>query len=117
VSGMYPSLMPHWLTQLGALGLFSVSVVDSSVIPLPLPGSTDLLLLGLVAHSGDPWLLAPLGHSWQHPRWIHDMEDRQNGWRSGVAPLRFPARLLPRLPPTRVFPQAARKQPVIGLEV
>ncbi len=54
-----PSLMPHWLTHLGALGLFSVAVIDSSVIPLPLPGSTDLLLLWLVAHSGDPWLLAP----------------------------------------------------------
>jgi membrane protein YqaA with SNARE-associated domain len=50
--------MPHWLTNLGALGLFSVSVVDSSVIPLPLPGSTDLLLLWLVAHGGNPWLLA-----------------------------------------------------------
>jgi membrane protein YqaA with SNARE-associated domain len=53
------SIAPHWLTHLGALGLFSVSVVDSSVIPLPLPGSTDLLLLWLVAHSGDPWLLVP----------------------------------------------------------
>ena len=53
------SLAPHWLTHLGALGLFSVAVVDSSVIPLPLPGSTDLLLLWLVAHSGDPWLLTP----------------------------------------------------------
>ena len=52
-------LAPHWLTHLGALGLFSVAVIDSSVIPLPLPGSTDLLLLWLVAHSGDPWLLAP----------------------------------------------------------
>ncbi|MGO8773218.1 MAG: VTT domain-containing protein [Terracidiphilus sp.] len=52
-------LVPHWLTHLGVLGLFSVSVVDSSVIPLPLPGSTDLLLLWLVAHSGDPWLLVP----------------------------------------------------------
>ena len=28
------------------------------MIPLPLPGSTDLLLLWLVAHSGNPWLLA-----------------------------------------------------------
>jgi membrane protein YqaA with SNARE-associated domain len=45
--------------HLGALGLFSIAVVDSSVIPLPLPGSTDLLLLLLVAHGGDPWLLAP----------------------------------------------------------
>ena len=52
-------LMPHWLTHLGTLGLFSVAVIDSSVIPLPLPGSTDLLLLWLVSHSGDPCLLAP----------------------------------------------------------
>lgn len=52
------SLMPHWLTHLGAVGLFSVAVVDSSPIPLPLPGSTDLLLLWLVAFGADPWLLA-----------------------------------------------------------
>jgi membrane protein YqaA with SNARE-associated domain len=51
------SSMPGWLTHMGALGLFSVSAIDSSVIPLPLPGSTDLLLLWLVAHGGDPWLL------------------------------------------------------------
>jgi membrane protein YqaA with SNARE-associated domain len=57
--GPHASLAPHWLTHLGALGLFFVAVADSSVIPLPLPGSTDLLLLLLVAHSGDPWLLAP----------------------------------------------------------
>lgn len=58
VHGHHP-LMPHWLIHLGALGLFSVAVIDSSVIPLPLPGSTDLLLLWLVANRGDPWLLAP----------------------------------------------------------
>jgi len=52
------TMMPHWLTHLGTLGLFSVAVIDSSVIPLPLPGSTDLLLLWLVSHGGDPWLLA-----------------------------------------------------------
>jgi membrane protein YqaA with SNARE-associated domain len=51
--------MPHWLTHLGLPGLFSVAAIDSSVIPLPLPGSTDLLLLWLVAHGGDPWLLTP----------------------------------------------------------
>jgi membrane protein YqaA with SNARE-associated domain len=54
------SLMPHWLTHLRAPGLFSVAVVDSSPIPLPLPGSTDLLLLWLVAYGGDPWLLASI---------------------------------------------------------
>lgn len=52
--------MPLWLTHLGALGLFSVAVVDSSFIPLPLPGSTDLLLLWLVAHGEGPWLLAAM---------------------------------------------------------
>jgi membrane protein YqaA with SNARE-associated domain len=53
------SLVPHWLAKLGPLGLFLVAVVDSSVIPLPIPGSTDLLLLFLVSHNdGDPWLLA-----------------------------------------------------------
>jgi membrane protein YqaA with SNARE-associated domain len=58
-SSPHAALAPHWLTHLGALGLFSVAMVDSSVIPLPLPGSTDLLLLWLVAHGSDPWLLAP----------------------------------------------------------
>jgi membrane protein YqaA with SNARE-associated domain len=43
---------------MGMLGLFFVAVIDSSVIPLPLPGSTDLLLLWLVSHSGNPWVLA-----------------------------------------------------------
>ncbi len=51
------SLIPHWLIHFGALGLFAVAVVDSSPIPLPLPGSTDLLLLWLVSHRDEPWLL------------------------------------------------------------
>ncbi len=42
----------RWLASLGGLGIFAVSIVDSSVIPLPLPGSTDLLLLLLAAHRG-----------------------------------------------------------------
>ena len=50
--------MPHWLIHLGALGVFGVSVIDASIIPLPLPGSTDLLLLLLAAHRGNPFLLA-----------------------------------------------------------
>lgn len=53
-------LVPPWLLHLGSAGLFFVAVIDSSVIPLPIPGSTDLLLLWLVAHNGDPWLLASL---------------------------------------------------------
>ena len=50
-------VVPHWLTSLGPLGLILVAVVDSSPVPLPIPGSTDLLLLWLVAHNGTAWLL------------------------------------------------------------
>jgi membrane protein DedA with SNARE-associated domain len=39
----------RWLMNLGGVGLFALAVVDSSVVPIPLPGSTDLLLLLLSA--------------------------------------------------------------------
>jgi membrane protein YqaA with SNARE-associated domain len=50
----------HWLIGLGGVGLFFVSIIDSSVIPLPLPGSTDLLLLVLVTHTPNQWWLFAL---------------------------------------------------------
>jgi membrane protein YqaA with SNARE-associated domain len=55
---VHKRLMPPWLIHLGVLGVFAVSIIDASVIPLPLPGSTDLLVLLLAAHRGNPWLLA-----------------------------------------------------------
>jgi membrane protein YqaA with SNARE-associated domain len=42
----------------GTLGLFGVSLIDSSIIPLPVPGSTDLLLILLVVHGANPVLAA-----------------------------------------------------------
>src|ERR1700733_6557346 len=50
----------RWLVSLGGLGLFGVAIVDSSMIPLPLPGSTDLLLLLLTAHRGT----TPISAAW-----------------------------------------------------
>ncbi len=38
------------LFGLGSVGLFLVAIVDSSVVPLPVPGSTDILLILLAAH-------------------------------------------------------------------
>jgi membrane protein YqaA with SNARE-associated domain len=48
----------HWLMGFGTMGLFVVSVIDSSIIPLPVPGSTDLLLILLVVHHANPVLAA-----------------------------------------------------------
>ncbi|MGA2535711.1 MAG: membrane-associated protein [Terracidiphilus sp.] len=50
--------MPRWAIRLGVPGLFLVSAIDASIVPLAVPGSTDLLLLWLVSHNGNPWLLA-----------------------------------------------------------
>lgn len=50
--------MPHWLLQLGIPGVFAVAALDSSMIRVSLPGSTDLLVLLLASHDGRPWLLA-----------------------------------------------------------
>lgn len=47
----------HWVARLGAPGLFAVSLIDASIIPLAIPGSTDLLLIWLIGHGGSPWLL------------------------------------------------------------
>ena len=49
--------IPRWLIHLGVPGVFLVSAIDASVIPLPLPGSTDLLVLLLAARSSVVWLL------------------------------------------------------------
>jgi len=54
------SALLHWIIGFGGVGLFFVSIVDSSVIPLPLPGSTDLLLLILCANRQDTWPLFAL---------------------------------------------------------
>jgi membrane protein YqaA with SNARE-associated domain len=47
----------HRIAHLGAVGVFAVSLVDASIIPLAIPGSTDLLLLWLISRGGNPYLL------------------------------------------------------------
>jgi membrane protein YqaA with SNARE-associated domain len=50
----------RWVIHLGAVGLFGVSLLDACPFPLPIPGTTDLLLLVLIARRGNPWLLVVL---------------------------------------------------------
>ncbi|MGC1463003.1 MAG: VTT domain-containing protein [Terracidiphilus sp.] len=96
VAPAHRTMMPYWLTHLGILGLFSVAVIDSSVIPLPLPGSTDLLLLWLVSHNGNPWLLALSAIAGSV---VGGYTTWETGRRGGEAALsrHMPARLLKRI--------------------
>lgn len=90
---MHHSLVPSWLPHMGALVLFFIAVVDSSVIPLPMPGSTDLVLLWFVAHAGNPWLLATMAIAGSL---VGGYTTWDVGRRSGEAALRryVPARIL-----------------------
>ena len=90
------ALVPHWLAHLGAVGLFPVAVLDSSIIPLAIPGSTDLLLLLLVANHGTPWLLVTTAFCGSL---VGGYTTWQLGRRGGEAALRhyMPAQLLGRV--------------------
>jgi len=54
-------LIPAWLLHFGVAGVFFVALIDASPIPLPIPGSTDILILILGSHGEWPWLLALAG--------------------------------------------------------
>jgi membrane protein YqaA with SNARE-associated domain len=47
----------HFFFHLGLVGLFLVSVVDSSFVPLPIPGVTDIMLIVYAAAHSNPYLL------------------------------------------------------------
>lgn len=54
-------LMPPWLLHFGLAGIFVVAAIDASIIPLPIPGTSDLLILLLSAHRENPFLVALAG--------------------------------------------------------
>jgi membrane protein YqaA with SNARE-associated domain len=56
----HQSPLMRWVLHLGPVGIFVVAFLDGWVIPLPIPGSTDLLLLMFLVRHGNPWIFAPL---------------------------------------------------------
>lgn len=54
--GSHRSPLLHFLFTFGPLGLFLVSIVDSSFVPLPVPGITDIMLLLMAARHAN-WLV------------------------------------------------------------
>ena len=47
----------HLMVSLGLFGVFLVSIVDSSFVPLPLPGVTDIMVILFAAQHANVWLL------------------------------------------------------------
>jgi len=53
-------LIPAWVLHFGLAGVFVVAFLDAAPVPLPVPGSTDILILILGAHGEAAWFLAPV---------------------------------------------------------
>jgi membrane protein YqaA with SNARE-associated domain len=49
----------HFLFSFGLFGIFLVSIVDSSFVPLPVPGITDIMIVLFAAHKTN-WILLVL---------------------------------------------------------
>jgi membrane protein YqaA with SNARE-associated domain len=49
----------HYVASFGVFGIFLVSVVDSSFVPLPVPGITDIMLIVFAAQKAN-WILLVL---------------------------------------------------------
>ncbi len=56
-SGGVTGFLLHLMFSLGLFGVFLVSIVDSSFVPLPVPGLTDIMLVIYAAQHANPWLL------------------------------------------------------------
>lgn len=54
------SVLLHLLFSLGLFGVFLVSIVDSSFVPLPVPGLTDIMLVLYSAQHANPFLLVAI---------------------------------------------------------
>jgi membrane protein YqaA with SNARE-associated domain len=56
-AGHHPNPLIHMLLSFGLIGVLLVSVVDSSFVPLPLPGITDIMVVVLAAQHANLILL------------------------------------------------------------
>ncbi|WP_263384027.1 YqaA family protein [Granulicella arctica] len=56
----HPNKLLHLFIHFGIFGVFLVSVVDSSFVPLPLPGITDIMIIVLAAQHSNLILLVAL---------------------------------------------------------
>lgn len=91
-----PNPLLHFFFSFGIIGVFFVSIVDSSFVPLPLPGITDIMLIVMSARHQNVLLLvllATLGSA------LGGWFSYQVGQRGGMAFLQkhVPARIFKRV--------------------
>jgi membrane protein YqaA with SNARE-associated domain len=53
----HPNKLVHLMLSFGLIGVLLVSIVDSSFIPLPIPGITDIMIVVLAAQHANLFLL------------------------------------------------------------
>lgn len=58
--GHHSNKFLHLLLHFGVFGLFFISIVDSSFVPLPIPGVTDIMIVLLAAQKTNLFLLIAL---------------------------------------------------------
>jgi membrane protein YqaA with SNARE-associated domain len=59
-SGAHPTPLLHFLFHFGLIGILLVSIVDSSFVPLPIPGLTDIMIIVMAAQHANWFLLVLL---------------------------------------------------------
>jgi membrane protein YqaA with SNARE-associated domain len=86
----------HFLLSFGPFGVFLVSIVDSSFVPLPLPGITDIMIIVMSAQHQSPILLVLLATAGSA---LGGFLSHQVGQRGGMAFLekRVPPRIFKRV--------------------
>jgi membrane protein YqaA with SNARE-associated domain len=86
----------HFLLSFGLFGIFFVSIVDSSFVPLPVPGVTDIMLIVMAAQHQNVILLVLLASAGSA---LGGYFSHQVGQRGGMAFLekRVPPRIFKRV--------------------
>ncbi len=72
----HPNTLIHVLLSFGIVGVFLVSIVDSSFVPLPIPGITDIMIVVLAAQHANLFLLIGAATGRLLPRRLLQLQGR-----------------------------------------
>ena len=91
-------LLLHLVVSLGLVGLLLVAIVDSSFVPLPIPGLTDVMLVLYAAQHANPFLLVAVATA----------GSTLGGWLSYEAGSSGGMAFIEKRTPKRIFKRVAR---------